>query len=165
MTPEELLSQLKEIHEPTAIGTWPLAPGWWVLIITTLLFVLFTTYLWRTYRIKNAWKKEATKALTQIEKQANELSHHQSLHSINQLIKRIAAHKHNDASLNTLTGDAWQKFMDALLNGPDTPNMLSQKQLELLAEGQYKQGIDGDNSIKTEIILLLKALKNWIKEA
>lgn len=165
MTPEELLSQLKDIHEPAAIGIWPLAPGWWILIVGTICLAILITLFWRKHIKQNGWKKEAVKTITAIKKQIPEQSHQQSLLLINKLIKRIAIHKSNDISIKALTGSSWHEYMSAFLNGPDTPNMFNTQQLELLSEGLYKQGIDVDKSMSSEITDLLKALNNWIKEA
>ena len=165
MTPEELLSQLKEIHEPAAIGSWPLAPGWWILIIFTACLAVLMAWVWRRHVKNNAWKKEAAKTITAIKKQAAEQDHHQSLFLISQLIKRIAIHKCNDPSIKALTGEPWHEYMNAFLNGPDTPNMFNTDQLELLSVGLYKQDINADESMSTEIAGLLKTLNNWIKEA
>lgn len=165
MTPEELLSQLKEIHEPAAIGVWPLAPGWWILIVCTTFIAIVTILLWRRHIQKNGWKKEAVNTIAAIKKQASEQSHHQSLFLINQLIKRVAIYKCNDTSIKALTGESWGQYLVDFLNGPDTPNMFSTQQLNLLSEGLYQQTIDTDKSINAEITALLKALNNWIKEA
>lgn len=165
MTPEELLSQLKDIHEPTAIGTWPLASGWWVLIVCTTCLTVLIAWLWRRHVKKNGWKKEAIKAVATIKKQTTEQSHHQTLLLINQLIKRIAIHKRNDASIKALAGESWHEFMNDFLNGLDTPNMFSAEQLKLLSEGLYKQDIATEKAVSRKISDLLKALNNWIKEA
>ncbi len=164
MTPEELLSQLKEIHEPGAIGVWPLAPGWWLLIAITIFVIILTALLWHRHIKLNGWKKEAAKAITALQKQTNSQAHHQSLFAINQLIKRIAIHQSNDRSINALTGESWHTFMNSFLNGPDTPNMFSSQQLELLSEDLYRQEINTDQSMSTDITVLLKTLNRWIKE-
>ncbi|UZE97579.1 DUF4381 domain-containing protein [Alkalimarinus alittae] len=162
MTPEALLSQLKEIHEPAAIGLWPPAPGWWILIISTLFIITLMAYLIRSYVKKNAWKKDAKQAIAAIGQQINERSPQQTLHLINQLIKRIAIHQLNDPSIKALTGSAWHQFLVSFIEGS---HRLSQEQLTLLSEGQYKQNMGADDEIQTEITVLLTALHNWIKEA
>lgn len=165
MTPDELLSQLKEIHEPAAIGTWPLAPGWWIIIVGTTCLTIVTALLWRRHIRKNGWKKEAVKSIALLRKRAKEQGHHQTLLLINQLIKRIAIHKSGDPSVKTLTGESWHSFISSFLNGADTPNMFNEEQLSLLSEGLYQQHVDSDKAINNKISELLKTLNDWIKEA
>lgn len=165
MTPEALLSQLKDIHEPAAISSWPPAPGWWILIVSAICLTVLLAWLWRRHVKKNSWKKEATKTLADIKKQTTKQDHHQTLFLINQLIKRIAIHRYNDMAIKTLTGESWLEFMKSFLNGPDTPDMFQTAQLELLSAGLYQQNIGDDKSVQNQISSLLKTLNNWIKEA
>ena len=39
---------LRDLHLPDAIGWWPLAPGWWVVI--ALVAALLGYILWRVYK-------------------------------------------------------------------------------------------------------------------
>ncbi|WP_250658602.1 DUF4381 domain-containing protein [Alkalimarinus coralli] len=177
MTPEELLSQLKDIHEPAAIGFWPPAPGWWALIITVVIAIVLVAYLIRRHIQNNAWKKEANKTITQVSAQVSTHSHQESLCLINKLIKRIAHHKLNDPTISALTGQQWKQFLESFLNGDETPNMFNDKQLALLSEGQYQpegqyrpgaqyqQGFEKDKNSTAEIKKLIKTLRQWIKEA
>lgn len=48
---QELLKDLRDIHEPEAISAWPPAIGWWLLPIV-ILVVLYLLYRW--------WKKAST---------------------------------------------------------------------------------------------------------
>lgn len=162
MTPEELLSQLKEIHEPAAIGVWPLAPGWWVLIIALLCITVLAAYGIRVHIKKNAWKKEAIHTVNLIKSQIDTHPPQQSLQQINQLIKRMAIHKLNDPSISSSTGDEWRTILASLISGAIT---LTPKQLELLSEGQYKPLSDQDSATHAEIVSLLSTLQNWIKGA
>ncbi|MFD2228940.1 DUF4381 domain-containing protein [Alkalimarinus sediminis] len=165
MTPEELLSQLQDIHEPATIGFWPLAPGWWVLIIMAICFIILIAYLCRRHIKNNSWKKEAAKTLAELKKQASEQEYQRTLFQVNQLLKQVAMYKHNDTSIKALTGEAWYTFLAAFLNGPHTPNMFTKAQLTLLTEGLYKQAADSNQSMNTEVTQLLKTLNEWIKEA
>ena len=41
---------LRDIHLPDPVSWWPLAPGWWALLLLLVIFVLSTTYFIRRYR-------------------------------------------------------------------------------------------------------------------
>lgn len=45
------LAQLKDIHLPTPIGWWPLAPGWYILMGLILFLVIIFAYgVYKRYR-------------------------------------------------------------------------------------------------------------------
>jgi uncharacterized protein DUF4381 len=156
VSPEELLSQLKGIHEPTAIGNWPPAPGWWILSISTLLLIAFIIYMWRRHINNTMWKKEAIKSL-------NNIDSNNSLHSINTLIKKIAIYKVNDPSITSLSGEPWEHFLTTFLNTTETPDLFSREQLTMLTQGQYQKNTTANSQENSTA--LIKALQQWIKEA
>ena len=156
MSSEELLSQLKGIHEPAAIGSWPPAPGWWVLSISAILLITFIIYAWRRYIKNNMWKKEAIKRL-------NNIDSNNSLHAINTLIKKIAIYKVNDPSITSLSGEPWEHFLNTFLNTTKSPGLFSREQLTMLTQGQYQKKTSANSPENSTA--LIKALQQWIKEA
>ena len=65
------LAQLRDIHLPEPILWWPLAPGWWVLIVLCLAFAIWfiskAVQRWRA----NLYRRQALQKLTLLN---NELS-------------------------------------------------------------------------------------------
>ncbi|NVK88722.1 MAG: DUF4381 domain-containing protein [Gammaproteobacteria bacterium] len=41
---QELLKQLKDIHSPDPVSWWPLAPGWWIIIILLIISIGLLVY-------------------------------------------------------------------------------------------------------------------------
>ena len=61
------LAQLRDIHLPADISWWPLAPGWWILIIVFgILIVWAITKAVQRYRA-NLYRRQAMAALEKIE--------------------------------------------------------------------------------------------------
>ena len=60
MNSSDPLSQLKDIHLPGAPGLWPIAPGWWILLILLITVITVTIYLTIRYLRKNRYRKMAT---------------------------------------------------------------------------------------------------------
>lgn len=61
------LAQLRDIHLPADISWWPLAPGWWVLIIALGLLIGWAiTKLVQRYRAR-LYRRQALAALEQLE--------------------------------------------------------------------------------------------------
>jgi hypothetical protein len=156
MTPEELLSQLKGIHEPAAIGSWPPALGWWIIGISMILLISLSIYAWRRHVKNTMWKKEAINTI-------NDIKSKSSLHAINTLIKKIAIYKVNDPSITSLSGEAWEHFLNTFLNTTKTPKLFSSEQLNMLAQGQYQKNPTANSP--ENATALLNALQQWIKEA
>ena len=53
------LDQLRDIHLPEAIGWWPLAPGWWLLIILVCLGLITLARLFLRRRQASAYRRQA----------------------------------------------------------------------------------------------------------
>jgi hypothetical protein len=45
---DETALPLRDLHLPDAIGWWPLAPGWWGVIVILVMVLCYT--MWRAYR-------------------------------------------------------------------------------------------------------------------
>ncbi len=89
-----MLSSLKDIQEPAAIGWWPPAPGWWALAIMgvgSLIALMF--YLWRRWR-KHRWYRQARAHLQAIESRfARSGDPHDFMHHLIALSKSVARHQ------------------------------------------------------------------------
>ena len=98
------LSQLKDLHLPQEPSVWPLAAGWWLVILCALavvialsvLFVLYWTGLRRT-----TWQEF---------KRLSGLPDNAYLPALNKLLKRVAIH--NKPSSASLYGKAWFSFLN-----------------------------------------------------
>ncbi|MFT5563123.1 MAG: hypothetical protein ACI9Z9_003008, partial [Litorivivens sp.] len=60
------LAELRDIHLPPAIESWPPAFGWWLLAALSLVAVFFALkYLLGLWR-KNSYRREAKKGLDRL---------------------------------------------------------------------------------------------------
>ncbi|MBL4774031.1 MAG: DUF4381 domain-containing protein [Alcanivoracaceae bacterium] len=89
---------LRDIHLPADPSMWPLAPGWWLLIIISIFIVYFL--------IKVIIKIKKRKQLNALMQQqlimiANEFKKHNNKHllaiDISQLLKRFVRHVFEDS--------------------------------------------------------------------
>ncbi|MFZ5842186.1 MAG: DUF4381 domain-containing protein [Pseudomonadota bacterium] len=101
-----------DIIEPAPIGWWPLAPGWWLLIVISVaaLFVL-GRWLWRRRR-KLAPLRQALQELRALESQwQQQRDHRAACAALSALLKRMARLCYPQEECARLTGPAWQAFL------------------------------------------------------
>lgn len=111
MDPEQI--PLRDLHLPEMIGWWPLAPGWWFLIV---LAVAGLGYL--LYRVFARWRRNAARriALRELARIQSEYKHGVDEISLaielSELLRRTMlayAPRHEVAGL---TGERWLRWLD-----------------------------------------------------
>lgn len=113
---QELLNQLKDIHEPAAIGWWPPAVGWWILtgVFIVLIFAAVLAALRiRKKRLANQYRSEGVHLL-----QAIDLNDPQAIEKINILLKRVAVVTFGRNTCAALTGESWINFIESSIDSP-----------------------------------------------
>ena len=130
MDPEQI--PLRDLHLPEAIGWWPLAPGWWLLIA---LAVVLLAYLLRVYLRTRARGAARRHALRQLDILAAEFErHHDAVafsSGLSELLRRTMlayAPRHEIAGL---TGDAWLEWLDRDLDQARFQTATGKKLLEM----------------------------------
>ncbi len=108
------LAQLKDIHLPNPIGWWPLAPGWWFIIIMVVLLMIWLS--WQSWRWWQAMKpkNQALKILKQIEQKSKEnVPVSDICAQISQLLRRVALTYYPVDEVAGLQNDAWIAFLNS----------------------------------------------------
>ncbi|WP_323754538.1 DUF4381 domain-containing protein [Marinobacter sp.] len=109
MNPQDPLAQLRDIHLPETGGWWPPAPGWWLLVVLCVIALVALVWVWKRYRIRTRWKREAKAELKMlIRHAANEPSWYGEL---NRLLKRVARKTHTNRHPEAMTGAQWVDFL------------------------------------------------------
>jgi hypothetical protein len=104
---------LRDLHLPEAIGWWPLAPGWWVVL--AIVGAVLGYVLWRTYKRWqfNAPRRFALRELARYE--AEFLEHRDPIRlgkQVSELLRRgMLAYAPRD-EVAGLTGEAWLAWLD-----------------------------------------------------
>lgn len=100
------LEQLKDIHLPTAVASWPPAYGWWLLAFFGLTIIILCIWLGYQHIRTTRIKKQAIQALSKLcASQADWPS------QLNQLLKRAALGYFPQALVASLHGQQWCDFL------------------------------------------------------
>jgi len=152
MNPTPLLD-LKDIHEPEAIGWWPPAIGWWVLAIAVPLLIGFLVWLYKRLTRKTALKT-AEKILAEIKQDAAR-DNLQKLSELSVLVRRVAISVSPRTDAAGLTGRQWLAFLDRSVKGMP----FSEGVGRLLADAPYRN----TPPTEQEISELINLCEDWLK--
>ena len=152
-TPQTL--ELRDIHLPADPSMWPLAIGWWLLIILGCVIAYFVYK--KLLEIK---KIKQTNLLLQNELQAinNAYKQHADKHKlaseVSELLNRFVRHVLKDSHATTLTGEKWIAYLNSRTNSNEFNPYLKE-----LTQAQYIKNIEFD------VPSLLATVKNYFPQA
>lgn len=144
------LPELRDIHIPSEVSIFPLAYGFWVLLLCLVLG--FIIYKMVVSFIKSSRKRYAKNLLKNIDTQ-NVIS---ASCEVSNLLRRICVHKFPDAK--SLSGKDWLEFL--LKTSKIT---LTEKSAELLLNAPYIQK-DSEKFDEKNLKSLMMFANNWIGE-
>ena len=105
MNPEMMLSQLAPLREPAAIGWWPLAPGWWIVVALSVALLTGLVLWLRKRRLRTAYRRIALATLDEFR------SRETGQDELNWLLKAAALKAYPHEQVAGLHGTAWQQFL------------------------------------------------------
>lgn len=142
----------------TTPSIWPLATGWWVVIVLLLTALGFATYKGYRYRQMKQQQTAMFKALTRLDK---DLQHHQTsteksaaITQMNQLLRRLALMHFPRQQVASLTGQQWLAFLDKTGN----TTAFSQGAGRILADAPYAAQLPDTFDQQG----LVTAIKQWL---
>lgn len=111
MNPSEL--PIRDLHLPEPIGWWPLAPGWWVLIVLAGIGLS-----WLLYRGIKAWIFSTARrhALGRLDAYCEDYAQHGNAVTlgtqVSKLVRRTMLAYAPRGDVAGLTGDDWLEWLD-----------------------------------------------------
>lgn len=154
MVNSDPLAQLKDIHLPTPIGWWPLAPGWYILLALVLFLTIVLAYaVYQRHRNALA-KKQALLLLNSYQKQyEQEQNGAQTSAYISELLRRVALVYYPREQVASLHGEEWLKFLNETGKGIDFNRIK-----DLLLDAPFQTGKTMD------LQPLFSTAQLWIKQ-
>jgi phosphatidylglycerophosphate synthase len=95
------LDNLRDIVQPSAVSWWPLAPGWWFVIVVVAIAAAVVAFRsWQAWHA-NAYRRAAL----------HELNTATSVAEIAELLKRTALCAYPRGQVASLSGSAWSRWL------------------------------------------------------
>lgn len=113
MAKTDPLAQLKDIHLPDPVGWWPLAPGWYAVMVITVLLLSCMVY-WMHQRHVNGLAKRKALGLLAVYKEHYLKDKNAQVASarISELLKRVALVYYPRMEVASIHGDDWINFLN-----------------------------------------------------
>jgi len=159
------LDQLQPLIAPEAVGFWPPAPGWW------LLLMLIPAAGWGLWRLRTMLPIKTSKAraeqpldpvraaalveLASLPKPYDGAPAGAWLQQINGLLKRLCRNHYPHSQSHTLNGRKWLAFLDNRCPAAGLTRWM------ILVEGAYKPECRLDDKAITG---LTQAVDTWIRK-
>jgi hypothetical protein len=160
--------QLQDIHLPESASIWPLALGWWILLV---MIILMATWLILKALKRAKQKKYQRKILGKFKSLEQKLKNDPSnatVAEINTLLRQLAITYYSRAEIASLTGGDWLHFLD---ESGDTQDF-SRGAGRILIEAPYQLDRQLDKQINTpsehhienlNLNEFIPLIQNWAK--
>jgi len=143
--PQQL--DLRDIHLPDAVGIWPPAIGWWILLALGLLAI------WAAWLLIKKWRQDtATKGakilLADIKQQAKG-DKLQTIRELSVCLRRLTISNEQREQAASLNGLQWLQYLDGFVEGKPFSDGVGR----CLADAPYQQKLTIDVDIDELISL------------
>lgn len=107
-----LLEQLHDIEGLDSISAWPLALGWWVLIVAGI-FVIGTAAFLIAYRLRfiRSWRNDTFLKIAILEKDLSDTTARETIIALSEYLRRIALKRFSREECAALVGKDWLKWL------------------------------------------------------
>ena len=149
----QIKAQMVDIIEPSAIGIWPLAWGWWALIALAITGISVITVLIIQHQKRNRYRRQALKTLLD-QRFDNALSQSQFLMHLSKQVA-LAAYPQERQHIASLSGERWLQWLNGKTAAPlfNTPGAK-----------QWQASLYAPNTQQAPDNALTIAFKSWIKD-
>lgn len=142
---------LRDIHLPGGVSLWPLAPGWWALLIALMILTFVVVRLWR----RRSLRRYSLTQLRAIERQfASDGDARRLVTDISTLLRRVCLTYRPRDTVASLTGKAWR---DALVSLSGPRGALPDKVAWQIVHGPYNP------AEPVEPKALVQHTRNWLR--
>lgn len=147
--------ELRDIHLPGDPSIWPLAPGWWLLIIIACVVLYFAIKKLTKFRQQKHMIYLLQSELSNIR---NDFKKHNNKHTlaghVSALLNRFVKYVLNDSIATSLTGKDWINYLNSRVKS----EVFNKFEVEL-TQAQYMKNVDFD------VPSLIATVRNYFPQA
>lgn len=160
--PQDPLAELRNLHLPHAIDSWPWAPGWYFLIAFIVISLSLSIYFFIKHKRASLYKRQALQELKHIQEQHQQtLNTQQTTQMLSALLKKIALVHFPREKISRLSGESWLIFLDQISKSQD----FTQGAGTLLGERLFKNKEDiSADALEQEVTKLFEHCEALIKQ-
>lgn len=152
--PSQALEKLRDIHAPAPVGWWPLAPGWYLLLVMLILAVCGILFFVLRRVANSRAKRQALQLLLSYEQQYQQVPNSQlTTAHVSELLRRVALVYFPREAVAGLQGEAWIMFLNNTSKGLDFSKVYHE-----LLEMPYQPKTSGD------LQALFRLARTWISQ-
>ena len=151
-----LIHGIDEIILPEVISWWPSAPGWKVLGLILLAWLVLRVVRLARRWWRNRYRREALRQLKQLQQQAGSKAL-DVVASLPYYIKVTALQAYPRAEVASLSGENWLAFLDAQYSGPSFAEGTGRKLLAVSYLPREQWQLDDKESGR-----LIQMAQQWI---
>lgn len=155
---DALLEQLHDIDGLDAIHWWPLAPGWWVILLMGIV-ILGAIVWWMCKKISfiRSWKNDTMQKLTGLEKELSDETIQETLITLSEYVRRIALRCFSREECAGLVGENWLKWLSQ--HDPKKFDWESKGKVLINAPYAPTQNAMSIQEVKS----LIQAIRSWVR--
>ena len=145
--------ELRDIHLPADPSFWPLALGWWVMLIVISIIVFLL--MWRIIRRRQLqFDGSVPQALARLEwlSKQDKMPDKQMIRQLSRLMRRTSMSLYGRDTVAGLAGSAWLQFLDSKYDQP----AFTQGEGRALHNQPYQKQSDYDRQS------LIRLVRRWI---
>lgn len=148
------LNQLRDLHMPDPVSIWPLAPGWYMVIILGIVLLIALFYGPQRFYKRRRAKWQALKTLAQLQQDYQQQQDALvTVQALSILLRRVTLAYFPRHQVAGLEGQAWLDFLNQTQKTP----LFAGSVAELLTQAPYQATVEQD------LMILFRQIKWWLK--
>lgn len=140
---------LRDVHLSAAPAWWPLAPGWWFVLVAVSLLLGLGVWRWRHWRRRQTLLRAFDNALQQAASAPEQVA------VMSEWLRRAA--RYIDPEADRLVGEAWLQFLDRDLKPP----VFTGESGRLLLEGAFRPQLE-QQAVNTLRGHVRRRFRQWV---